>query len=101
MSEKLFAKMIFSLFNIIKQLFLHIMCKNKLIHINRLQEIMKIMQNAVIANSHTLCFSGQHRSELHMYYFYFFHFADKSRLSKDSQYQVETLRYYNYVSCHQ
>ena len=40
MSEKLFAKMIFSLIYIIKQLFMQIMCKNKLIQVNRLQEIM-------------------------------------------------------------
>ena len=40
MSEKVFAKMIFSLFYIIKQLFLQIMCKNQLIQFNRFQEIM-------------------------------------------------------------
>ena len=40
MSEKLFAKMIFSLFDIIRQLFIQIMCKNKFIQVNRLQEIM-------------------------------------------------------------
>ena len=40
MSEKVFAKRIFSLFYIIKQLFLQIMCKNLLIQVNRLQEIM-------------------------------------------------------------
>ena len=40
MSEKLFAKMIVSLFYIIKQLFIQIMCKNQLIQVNRLQETM-------------------------------------------------------------
>ena len=40
MSEKILAKMIFLLFYIIKQLFLQIMCKNQLIQVNRLQEIM-------------------------------------------------------------
>ena len=40
MPEKLFAKMIFSLFYIIRQLFIQIMCKNYLIKVNRLQEIM-------------------------------------------------------------
>ena len=40
MSEKLFAKMIFSLFYIIRQLFIQIMCKNQVIQVNRLQEIM-------------------------------------------------------------
>ena len=40
MSEKVFAKIMFSLFYIIKQLFLQIMCKNQLIQVNRLQEIM-------------------------------------------------------------
>ena len=40
MSEKLFAKMIFSLFYIIMQLFIHIMCKNQIIQVNRLQEIL-------------------------------------------------------------
>ena len=41
MSEKLFANIIFSLFYIIKQLFIQIMCKNQLIQVGRLQEIMK------------------------------------------------------------
>ena len=41
MSEKLFANIIFSLFNIIKQLYIQIMCKNQLIQVNRLQEILK------------------------------------------------------------
>ena len=41
MSEKLFANIKFSLFYIIKQLFIQIMCKNQLIQVNRLQEIMK------------------------------------------------------------
>ena len=40
MSEKLFAKMIFSLFDIIRQLFIQIMCKNQFIQVNRLHEIM-------------------------------------------------------------
>ena len=40
MSEKLFAKMIFSLFYIIEQLFIQIMCKNQLTQVNHLQEIM-------------------------------------------------------------
>ena len=40
MSEKRFAKMIFCLFYIIRQLFIQIMCKNQLIQVNRLQEIM-------------------------------------------------------------
>ena len=40
MSEKVFAKMIFSLLYIIKQLFLQIMCKNQIIQINRFHEIM-------------------------------------------------------------
>ena len=40
-SEKLFANIIFSLFYIIKQLFIQIMCKHQLIQVNRLQEIMK------------------------------------------------------------
>ena len=40
MSEKLFAEIIFSLCFIIKQLFIQIMCKNQLIQINHLQEIM-------------------------------------------------------------
>ena len=40
-SETVFAKMIFSLFYIIKQLFLQIMCKTQLIQVNRFQEIMK------------------------------------------------------------
>ena len=40
MSGKLFAKMIFSLFYIIRQLFIQIMCKNQLIQVNRWQEIM-------------------------------------------------------------
>ena len=40
MSEKLFAKMIYLLFYIIRQLFIQIMCKNQLIQVNRLQEIM-------------------------------------------------------------
>ena len=30
---------------------------------------------SVIANLPILCFSGQHVSELHMFYFYFFQFA--------------------------
>ena len=38
--EKLFAKMTFSLVYIIRQLFIQIMCKNQLIQINRLQEIV-------------------------------------------------------------
>ena len=38
--EKLFAKIIFSPFYIIKQLFIQIICKIQLIHVNRLQEIM-------------------------------------------------------------
>ena len=41
MSDKLFTNMIFSLYFIIKQLFIQIMCKNQLIQVNRLQEIMK------------------------------------------------------------
>ena len=41
MSGKLFANIIFSLFYIIKQLFIQIMCENQLIQVNRLQEIMK------------------------------------------------------------
>ena len=41
MSEKLFANIICSLLYIIKQLFIQIMCKNQLIQVNRLQEIMK------------------------------------------------------------
>ena len=40
MSEKLFANMIVSLFYIIRQLFIQIMCKNQLIQVNRFQEIM-------------------------------------------------------------
>ena len=40
MSEKLFAKMTFSLFYIIRQLFIQIMCRNQSIQINRFQEIM-------------------------------------------------------------
>ena len=40
LSENLFAKIIFSLFYILKQLFIQIMCKNQLIQINRLQESM-------------------------------------------------------------
>ena len=40
MSEKLFAEMIFLLFYITQQLFIQIVCKNQLIQINRLQEIM-------------------------------------------------------------
>ena len=40
MSEKVLSKMIFSLFYIIKQLFLQIMSKNQLIQVNRLKEIM-------------------------------------------------------------
>ena len=40
MSEKVFAKMMFSLFYILKQLFLQIMCKNQLIQVNHFQEIM-------------------------------------------------------------
>ena len=39
-SEKSFAKMIFSLFYTLKQLFIQIMCKYQLIQVNRLQEIM-------------------------------------------------------------
>ena len=40
MTEKLFVKMIFSLFYIIRQLFIQILCKTHLIQANRLQEIM-------------------------------------------------------------
>ena len=40
MSEKRFANMIFSLFYIIRQLFIQIMYKNKLNQVNRLQEII-------------------------------------------------------------
>ena len=40
MSEKLFVKMVFSLFYIIHQLIIQIMCKNQLIQVNRLQEIL-------------------------------------------------------------
>ena len=40
MSENLFAKMIVSLFYIIRQSVIQIMCKNQLIQVNRLQEIM-------------------------------------------------------------
>ena len=40
MSEKLFAKMIVSLFYIIRQSFIQIMYKNQLIQVNLLQEIM-------------------------------------------------------------
>ena len=40
MSDKLFTKMIYSLFYTIRQLFIQIMCKNQLIQVNRLQEIM-------------------------------------------------------------
>ena len=41
MLEKNFANIIFSLFYIIKQLFIQILCKNQLIQVNHLQEIMK------------------------------------------------------------
>ena len=41
MPEKVLARMIVLLFYIRKQLFLQIMCKNQLIQVNRLQEIMK------------------------------------------------------------
>ena len=40
-SDKLFANIIFSPFYIIKQVFIQIMCKNQLILVDRLQEIMK------------------------------------------------------------
>ena len=40
MSEKLFAKMIFSLFYIIRHLFIQIMCKIQLIQVHPFQEIM-------------------------------------------------------------
>ena len=40
MSEKLFAKMIFSLFYIIRHLLIQIICKIQLIQVNRFQEIM-------------------------------------------------------------
>ena len=40
MWEKLFAKMIISLFYSIKQSFIQKMCKNQLIQINPLQEMM-------------------------------------------------------------
>ena len=78
MSEKLFAKMIFSLFYIIRQLFIQIMCKSHLIQAYRLQEIMNNVELrrsptarplSVIANLPILCFSGQHVPELNMYHF--------------------------------
>ena len=46
--EKGFAKMIFSLFYIIKQLFLQIMCKNHLIQVNRLQEIINNVDRLLV-----------------------------------------------------
>ena len=81
--------MIFLLFNIIRQLFIQIMCKNQLIQVNRMQEIINNVDLplvlthppeksptarplSVIANLHILCFSGQHVSELHTYHFLFF-----------------------------
>ena len=48
MSENLFADIIFSLFYIIKQLFIQIMCKNQLIQVNRLQEIMKTVDLSLV-----------------------------------------------------
>ena len=89
MSEKVFAKTIFSLFYIIKQLFLQIMCKNQLIQVSRFQEIMNNVDLSLVLThppeevrrlvlcrrwliSPILCFSGQHKSELRMYHFYFF-----------------------------
>ena len=48
MSEKLFAKMIVSLFYIIRQSFIQIMCKNQLIQVNRLQEIMNNVDLPVV-----------------------------------------------------
>ena len=52
MSRKSFAKMLFSLFYIIKQLFLQIICKTQLIQVNRLQEIMNNVDLLLVSVTH-------------------------------------------------